>query len=221
MPPRPLVEKAGGLGAYERIPTRLSAVHMPDAIVNARRRQAPTTAKKAGDTPSQAHLTLLAWPLFIPNVPATVWSSKTVAVADPLRWQVELVFRAWKSGLHGATLTTPTKYSTLCYLYGRMLLIRLTSALSSPLRVAAWQQHRELSLFKFVRHCQANADRWLHCLFQPPPQLTTFLSRMCAPAARLVRKAVRKRRTSAQCFRESLGVQDDFFDPILALAASP
>jgi hypothetical protein len=217
--PRPLVEKAVVLGAYERLPTRLIAVHMPDAIVNERRRQAHTAAKKAGYTPSQVHLTLLAWNLFITNVPATVWPSKTVAVAYTLRWQVELVFRAWKSGLHVATLTTTTKYSTLCYLYGRMLLILLTSALSSPLRVAVWQQHRELSLFKFVRHCQAHADRWLHCLFQPPVQLTAFLSRLCAAAARLVRKAVRKRRTSAQRLRESLGTRDDFFEPILALAA--
>src|SRR5512145_219675 len=150
--PRPLVEKSVVLGAYERIPTRLIAVRMPDALVNERRRQAHKAAKKAGYTPSQAYLTLLAWNLFITNVPATVWASQTVAVAYTLRWQVELVFRAWKSGLHVATLTTTTKYSTLCYLYGRMLLILLTSALSSPLRVTLWQQHRELSLFKLVRH---------------------------------------------------------------------
>jgi Transposase DDE domain len=161
----------------------------------------------------------MAWNLFITNVPATVWPPKTVAVAYSLRWQVELGFRAWKSGLHLATLTTTTKYSTLCYRYGRMLLILLTSALSSPLRVTVWQQHRELSLFKFVRHCQANADHWFQCLFQPPLPLTTFLSRLCAAAERLVRKAVRKRRTSAQRLRESLGSQDDFFEPTLALAA--
>jgi DDE family transposase len=217
--PRPLVEKAVVLGAYERIPARLVAVRMPEAIVNERRRQAHAAAKKSGYTPSHVHLTLLAWNLFITNVPATVWSSKTVAVAYTLRWQVELVFKAWKSGLHLATLTTTTKYRTLCYLYGRMLLILLTSALSSPLRFSVWQQHRELSLFKFVRHCQAYADHWLHCLFQVPLQLTTFLSRLCATAARLVKKAVRKRRTSAQCLRESLGAQDDFFEPTLALAA--
>jgi hypothetical protein len=132
---------------------------------------------------------------------------------------IELVFRAWKSGLHVATLTTTTKYSTLCYLYGRLLLILLTSALSSPLRVSVWQQHRELSLFKLARHLQANADAWLQHLFRPPLQLTTFLSRLCAAAERLVRKAVRKRRTSAQRLRESLGLQDDFFEPTLALAA--
>ena len=73
--------------------------------------------------------------------------------------RTELVFRAWKSGLHVATVTTTTKHSTLCYLiYGRMLLIHLTSALSSPLRATVWQ-HRELSLFKLVRHLQASAWR--------------------------------------------------------------
>jgi hypothetical protein len=217
--PRAVVEKSVVLGAYERIPTRLIAVRMPEAIVNERRRQAYTAAKKAGYTPTQAHLALLAWNLFITNVPVTVWAAKTVAVAYTLRWQVELVFRGWKSGLHVATLTTTTKYSTLCYLYGRMLLILLTSALSSPLRISVWQQERELSLFKLVRHCQAQADRWLQHLFRPPLQLTTFLSRLCVAAERLVRKAVRNRPTSAQRLRESLGGQDDFFEPALALAA--
>jgi len=215
----PLVEKAIVLGAYERLPARLIAVRMPEAIVNERRRRAHAAAKKQGYTPSQAYRTLMAWNLFITKVPTTVWPPKTVAIAYTLRWQVELVFRAWKSGLHLATLTTTTKYSTLCYLYGRMLLILLTSALSSPLRVTVWQQHRELSLFKLVRHCQAHADHWLQSLFHPPSQLFSFLSRLCTTAERLVRKAVRKRRTSAQRLRESLGAQVDFFEPILALAA--
>jgi hypothetical protein len=147
------------------------------------------------------------------------WETRpTVGIAYSLRWQVELVFRGWKSGLHVATITT-TKHSTLCYLYGRMLLILLTSALSSPLRVVVWQQRRELSLFKLARHFQAHADHWLQCLFHSPPQLLSFLSRLCMTAERLVRKAVRKRRTSAQRLRESLETQMDFFEPALALAA--
>lgn len=216
---KPVIEKAVVLGAYERVPARLIAIRMPEAIVNERRRQAYAVAKKRGYTPSQAYLTLLAWNLFVTNVPATVWSSTTVGIAYALRWQVELVFRGWKSGLHVATLTTTTKYSTLCYLYGRMLLILLTSALSSPLRITVWQHSRELSLFKLVRHFQASADHWLQHLFQPPLQLLAFLTRLCATAERLVRKAIRKRRTSAQRLRESLGRQGDFFEPALALAA--
>ena len=81
------------------------------------------------------------------------------------------------------------------------------------------QQPRELSLLKLVRHCQAGADQWFQGLFQSTLQLTTFLARACATAERLVRKAVRKRRTSAQRLRDSLGPQVDFFEPLLALAA--
>lgn len=217
---RALLEKAGLLGTRDCVPARLIAVRMPEAIVNERRRQARAVAKQRGYTPSQAHLTLLAWNLFITNVPATVWAPKTVAVAYTLRWQVELVFKAWKSGLHLATLTSTTKNSTLCYLYGRLLLIVLTFALCPSLRTAVWlKQQREVSLLKLVRHCQASADQWLQALFQGVVQLTGFLVRLCTAAERLVTKELRKRRTSAQLLRDSLGSQSDFFEPALALAA--
>jgi hypothetical protein len=132
---------------------------------------------------------------------------------------IELVFKSWKSHLHLATLTTTTKNSTLCYLYGQMLLIGLTSALGSPLRMAVWQQQRELSLLTLTRHFQAGAEPWLRVLFQSSLQLATFLSQACTAAERLVRKAVRHRRTSAQRLRDSLRLQVDFFEPALALAA--
>ena len=217
---RPLLEKTILLGARERVAARLIAVRLPDAVVSTRRRQARRVAKKRGYTPSQAHLTLLAWNLFIPNVPATVWPPQTVCIAYSLRWQVELVFKSWKSDLHLATLTTTTKHSTLCYLYGCLLLILLTYALCPTLRATVWhKKQRELSLGKLVRHFQAGADQWLQALFQSTRQLAAFLSRACAAAERLVRKAVRKRRTSAQRLRDSLGPQLDFFEPALALAA--
>jgi len=113
-------------------------------------------------------------------------TGRTLVQAPRQSFTRQLVFRAWKSGLHLATMTTTTKNSTLCYLYGRMVLILLTAALSSPLRATLWQhQHRELSLFRLVRHCQAWADHWFQHLFQSPLQLAAFLSRLCATAERL------------------------------------
>jgi hypothetical protein len=133
---------------------------------------------------------------------------------------VELVVKAWKSPLPLATRTTTTTHSTLWYLYGRLLLSVLTFALCPTLRVTVWQQQqRDLSLLNLVRHCQAGAEQWLQAVFQTPLQLAAFLSRACAAAERVVRKTVRKRRTSAQRLRESLGPQLDFFEPALALAA--
>jgi len=218
--PRPLVEKSVVMGVRERGAARLVAVRMPEAMVNERRRQARAVAKQRGYTPSHAHLTLVAWNRFITHVPATVWPPHTVAIVCTLRWQVELVFKAWKSHLPLATLTTTTKQSTLCYLYGRLLLIVVTFALGAPLRATVRQkQDREVSLVKLVRHFQAGAEQWFRVLFQSPHLLTAFLSQVCAAAERLVRKAVRTRRTSAQRLRDSLGPQVDFFEPTLALAA--
>jgi hypothetical protein len=218
--PRPLLEKAVFLGTRERVAARRVAARMPEAVVNARRRQARKTAKKRGYTPSQTHLTLLAWNLFITNVPGTVWTPETVCKAYPIRWQVELIFKSWKSYLQLATLPTTTATPTLCYLYGRLLLILLTYALCPALRAAVWaQKRRELSVLKLVRHLQAVAEQWLQMLFRAAADLRHFLHQVCTTAQRLVTKASRKRRTSAQRLRESLAVHNDFIEFPLARAA--
>src|SRR5438552_18468653 len=72
-----------------------------------------------------------------------------------------------KSYLHLASLTTTKEDTTLCYLYGRMLLIVLNYALCPQIRAHLWRQRqRERSLLKLVRHCQAFAARWRQAIFQ-------------------------------------------------------
>lgn len=199
---------------------RLVAVRVPDAVVNERRRKARAQAKKRGYTPSQAHLTLMAWNLFITTVPPTVWTPTTVCTAYSLRWQSELVFKSWKSDLHLATVPTKTPTPTLCYLYGRLLLIVLAYALCPALRAALWtRRQRELSFLKLIRYLQALADRWLQVLFAPLALLHSFLTQVCVSAQRIIGKASRTRRTSAQRLRESLGAQNDFIELTIKLAA--
>jgi Transposase DDE domain len=198
-------EKAICLGAKERVAARLVAYRLPEPIVNARRRGANKKAKKKGDTPSQAHLALLAWNLLITNVPRTLWKTETVCKVYPLRWPIELSFKAWKSYLHLASIKTQKEAPTFGYLYGRMLLMVLTYALCPQVRATVWLKHkRELSVLKLVRHVQALADRWMHALFQAQFTLRRFLQRACATAERLATKASRKRPTTAQILRESL-----------------
>jgi len=208
--PDTCIEKPIFLGAKERVPCRLVASRVPEAIVNERRRMAKNKAKKKGYTPSKAHLTLLAWTLFITNVPHTIWPVAAVIKAYPLRWQIELIFKSWKSYLHLAAMKTKKEASTLCYLYGRMLLIVLNYALCPQMRANLWgKRKRELSLLKLVRHFQALAERWMHAIFQSEFVLRRFLQRACATAERLAAKALRKRRTTAQILREQLPTQHE------------
>ena len=198
------------LGSKERVACRLVAYRIPQSIVNERRRLAKKKAKKKGYTPSKTHLALLAWNLFITNVPHTIWQTATIRKVYPIRWQVELIFKSWKSYLHLASIKTKKVNPTLCYLYGRMLLVLLNYALCPQLRATLWaKKQRELSVLKLVRHFQALADQWMHAIFQSEFVLRRFLQRTCATAERLVAKASRKRHTTAQILRESLANQDD------------
>ena len=217
---RSLVEHPLYLGARDQVAVRLIAARVPEAVVNERRRKARKTARQRGYTPSHAHLALLAWNLFVTNVPRTVWAPATVCTAYALRWQVELVFKSWKSDLHLATVSTKTQEPTLCYLYGRLLLIVLAYALCPALRTVLWtRQQRELSFLKLIRYLQASADSWLQQLFTSAAGLRTFLQQLCLTPARLVAKASRKRRTSAQRLRESLETQNNCIVLTIKLAA--
>jgi hypothetical protein len=215
-----LVEHPLYLGVRDRVAVRLIAARVPESVVNERRRKARKAARKRGYTPSHAHLTLLGWNLFVTNVPGTIWTPTTICKAYSLRWQIELVFKSWKSDLHLATLPTKTQEPTLCYLYGRLLLIVLTYALCPALRTSLWTRaHRELSFLKLIRYLQALAESWLQHLFAPPFMLHAFLQQLCLKAVRLVTKASRKRRTSAQRLRESVQTQTDPVALTIKLAA--
>jgi hypothetical protein len=215
-----LIEKAIFIGEADRVASRLIAVRLPDDIVNERRRVARQKAKKKGYTPTEAHLFLLEWNLFITNVPREVWTPQTVVKAYPMRWQIELIFKPWKSHCHLFSIKAKKKETVLCYLYGRMLLVLLTYALYPQVRSVVWmKKHRELSLLKFVCHFRALADSWMKAIFESELALRRFLQAACADAERLAVKASRKRRTSAQTLRESLDQQPESLEVTAAVNA--
>ena len=73
-----LYEQDYRMGHTARLTVRLIAQRLPEAIVAQRRRKAIAKMRKKGRTPSAAHLHLLAWNIFIPNVPAQRLTSSEV-----------------------------------------------------------------------------------------------------------------------------------------------
>jgi hypothetical protein len=178
----------------------------PEAVVHARRSIARKNVKQKGDTPSHAHLTLLAWNLFIPNGPDPGWKPDPGGTVYPVRWQIALLCKSWQRYLHLAALTTKKAATTLCSLYGRMRLMVLPYALCPQRRAPLWdKQKRALRLRKLVRHFQALAERGMQVIWQSELAVRRVLTRACATAARLTAKAARKRQTTAQILREHVG----------------
>ena len=93
-----LVDREILLGASAKLPCRLVAVRVPEEVANRRRQQArEKAAKKGRGAPTEEYLELLGWSLFVTNCCGEELTWKAVVVLYRARWQIELLFRVWKS----------------------------------------------------------------------------------------------------------------------------
>jgi hypothetical protein len=95
--PTGLLDRMILLGAAARLCCRLVAIRTPEEAANRRRQQAREKAAKKGRAPSQEYLELLGWSLFVTNCSEEELTWKAVVVLYRARWQIELLFKLWKS----------------------------------------------------------------------------------------------------------------------------
>lgn len=123
------------LSAKQRLRCRLIAVRVPQEVADRRRQKARENAKRKGRTPSQAYLALLDWTIFVTNVPSELLSVAQVVLLYRVRWQIELVFKLWKSYCGLGRIAGVRKERVLTELYAKMIGIVLTHFLVAPLRL--------------------------------------------------------------------------------------
>lgn len=87
------------LGASQRISCRLLAVPVPEQVAEQRRRRLRREARDKGQTVSAERLALAGWTLVVTNVASEQLTLQEAMVLLKLRWQIELLFKLWKS--HG------------------------------------------------------------------------------------------------------------------------
>ncbi|MGH3429045.1 MAG: transposase [Mycobacteriales bacterium] len=110
----PVVEAVVVLGVRERLAARLLAWRVPAAVAGRRRQKLRAKAAKKGRVPSAGQLALCDWAVLVTNVPAAKASAQELAVLDRARWQIEILFRAWKTegGLGRSRSVKPWRVAT-------------------------------------------------------------------------------------------------------------
>src|SRR5262245_64739788 len=98
--PTDTVELAVALGEHQRLAARLLAVRVPQDVADTRRRRLRQAARDKGRQVSATGLALAAWTLFVTNVPAERLTLREDLVLGRMRWQIELLFKLWKSHGH-------------------------------------------------------------------------------------------------------------------------
>jgi hypothetical protein len=81
----------------KRLPCRLVAVHVSPEIAARRRQKIREKAGDHGREPSQEYLELQEWTIFVTNCPPSLLTWKEVVVLYRARWQIERLFKLWKS----------------------------------------------------------------------------------------------------------------------------
>jgi hypothetical protein len=108
--PEAVVDEVVRIGTERKVPCRLLAWRVPKHVARRRRRRLVAEARrKSGRIPSRERLAWCDWTVLVTNVPSDRLSLQEAAVLYRARWQIELLFKRWKSlgrvdELTGATL---------------------------------------------------------------------------------------------------------------------
>jgi len=115
------VDLAVTLGVSQRLPARLLARRVPLAVAEERRRRQRAEAKRRGQAVSQARLAQADWLIFVTNVPEERWSLAEALVLARARWQIELLFKLWKSHGQIDASRSAQPWRVLCELYAALI----------------------------------------------------------------------------------------------------
>jgi Transposase DDE domain len=96
--PGPFVDVSVFVGKEHRLPCRLIAWRLPKEQADRRRQKLRREMmKKKKREPSAERLAWCDWTILLTNVPVELLTPKEAAVLYRTRWQVELLFKRWKS----------------------------------------------------------------------------------------------------------------------------
>jgi len=109
------------LGAAMKLPCRLLAVRVPQQVAEERRRRLHFQAARKWQPVSQARLQLADWNLYVTNGAVEALSLDEALVLLRARWQIELLFKLWKSQGEVDTWRSEQQWRVLCEVYAKLL----------------------------------------------------------------------------------------------------
>jgi hypothetical protein len=124
--PGPFVDQQVLMGTERKVPCRVMAWRVPEEVANRRRQKLIAEARrKDGRTPSRERLAWCDWMILVTNVPKEMLTAKEAAVLYRARWQIELLFKRWKSLGLIAELSGSTVARQLIRVWSRLLAVLL------------------------------------------------------------------------------------------------
>ena len=102
---------------------RLVAVRLPEKVAQQRLRKLRKKLKKKGETLSDRQRVRCQWHVLITNLPAEKFRIEEIRILYRVRWQVELLFKRWKSLVGLGRSRGHRAYRVLCATYAKLWVV--------------------------------------------------------------------------------------------------
>jgi hypothetical protein len=109
------------VGKGKRLQARLLVQRVPQEVADQRRRRIRKAARDKGVSPSAAALELAAWTILMTNIPPQLLTVEEALVLVKVRWQIELLFKLWKSHGQIDSWRSGKPARILCEVYAKLL----------------------------------------------------------------------------------------------------
>lgn len=136
------------IGKRKQLPAYLIAQRLTEAEANKRRRYIRYRAKRKCQTPSKTRLRLAGWNLYITNIEAHQLTPKQICVIVGIRWQIELMFKGFKSIGKLQDSTSEKPYRILSEIYAKLIAVLIQHAIM----LGAGYRHIQHSFIKTAKY---------------------------------------------------------------------
>jgi Transposase DDE domain len=170
-------------------PVRLIACRLKEEQANRRRAALREKCRTYRRQPTEAALELAGWIILLTNAPASLLPTAAVGYLYRVRWQVELIFKQWKSVLRLDVLPSTNPNRTQCEVWARLLTALLASVWHQHANVVCLQLHeREISFSKVAKLLQQQGQSLVRALFGHREQIHSEMRSLWKKILKLARK---------------------------------
>lgn len=132
---------------------RLVIEPVPEEVKNSRLRKLEQTNKRKGRQTKKLTKLFQGFNIYVSNIAEPFLAKENFRKLYGIRWQIELVFKNWKSNFNLDKVSGIKPERIKCMLYSRLLLIFTCTKLVSQMRNIYWSETRiEISEVKASKH---------------------------------------------------------------------
>lgn len=179
----------GGSDPARLGPVRLVAYRLREEVASRRRAHQRERARTHNRPLKQETLELAGWLILITNASAERLPARALGCVYRCRWQIELLFKQFKSILQLDKSLSQDPYRRQCEIWARLIAAIVVGSCHRCINALCWARHQcEISFLKLANHFQQQGSRLVQAFLDGPLQWIAAMSCLCRSAMKLARK---------------------------------